>query len=197
MGKDKESRLAAEQIEADALAILQREPEVSTTKTSKKMIGPEIKTLLLFYGVEKKDIKKKVPEMRDQLKKIMEDDKIPKQYKKWTQEEEEKLTSLGDDVPIDLEDTAWGRERTKFRKEKEEDLARYTKVFAKQGGNPQILINIINSATSSSSEEEEVSLYLQTDREEETQQSDSQATVFTPPSWFEVKKKGATDACDV
>ena len=163
------------------------------------MIGPKIKTLLLFYGVEKKDIKKKVPEMRDQLKKIMEANRIPKKYKKWTQEEEEKLTSLGDDVPIDLEDTAWGRERTKFRKEKEEDLARYTKVFAKQGGNPQILINIINSATSLSSEEEEVSSSsdLQTDREEVTQQFDSQATVFTPPSWFEVKEKETTDACDV
>ena len=67
MEKEKLLWLTAEQVEEDALAILESE-----SMEEKKLKVPELRTVLLFYGIERKKQGKKVNDLRDQLKKLRE-----------------------------------------------------------------------------------------------------------------------------
>ena len=139
MEKDKKNREAAAVNEKAALAILGREPIVDTEDElllpkAKKVKVAEMKTLLEFYGVEKKMMKKNKAELRQQLKEVMEKNTQPKEFQRWTKEDEDVLVSLGDDVPIDIEETALGPAEEARKKQKEEDFSNYADEFVKKGG---------------------------------------------------------------
>ena len=138
--KDKASRLAAEKVEGEALAILESDDD------KKKLKIVELQKLFLFYGVERKDQAKTAAAMRDQYKSLKEKNASPKAYKKWSGVDEANLDSLKNEN-ISIDETELGKQRARLRKKKERDLA----LFAKEVDDPEALIGIIQEAVSSPS----------------------------------------------
>ena len=104
MEKDKEQRIAAEEKERAALAILEVEPPIEVDH----LTGKQLKILLSFYGVKNKDQGRNVAEMRTKYSALKASNATPQQYQKWTEADEEELTYLKDSE-IGMKDTAVGR----------------------------------------------------------------------------------------
>ena len=113
----KSERQAAEQREAAALASLQAEP----VKPTAKLVGKELHTLLLFYGVATRDQGKTVGDMRAKYSKLKEEKAKPFKYEKWTVANDQRLLSLQHDE-IELADTAVGRYNQRKLEEAEKTL---------------------------------------------------------------------------
>ena len=88
--------MAAEKIEKDALTILEGLESADGEEGSKKKVkANDIRILLLFYGVERKQQKKKTAGgLRLQYYDLKQKNVAPKAYKKWSEEDEAYLESL-------------------------------------------------------------------------------------------------------
>ena len=95
-----------------------------------KMGVKELRVLLEFYGVEKKEISRmKVQDMRERYTKIKEENTPTKKFRKWTDADKHELTQLmSEDVCID--ETLLGKERRiKFK----EDTDRVLELVEERG----------------------------------------------------------------
>ena len=88
--KDKAAWKAAEDNERKELNILETMESAKADANSKPRIGvKELRVLLVFYDVEKKEIlQMKVKEMTERYNKIKEDNTPTKKFKKWTDADE-------------------------------------------------------------------------------------------------------------
>ena len=87
--------------------------KITTTSTSccpPLVIGTELRTLLMFYGIPSKEHGKNVSAMRGKYAKLKEENAKPVSYMKWTVPEEERLMELKE-KEIELKDTELGRQR--------------------------------------------------------------------------------------
>ena len=80
------------------------------------------------------------------MKKIQGGSTSPKRCNKWTQEDEDKLVSLSDDIPIHIDETEYGKETAKRRTIQKQDLINYAKEICEEGGNPEDLLDTVRSA---------------------------------------------------
>ena len=104
--KEKKERIADEETEKAALNILELEKPVA------KLVGTQLKVLLLFYGHEKKEINTmNVSALKKALIVRREKDTAPKEYKKWTETDEDELNRLKVTDNMDVMDTAVGRHK--------------------------------------------------------------------------------------
>ena len=118
--KLKSERLAMEDIETKAFAIIE------TEKTPAQMKKDELKILLLFYGYAKSTINGKqgripsVKALRNIYAHERKNNNQPMQFQKWTAEDEAKLKQLKDISSMTLMDTAVGRQKQNLRIETRE-----------------------------------------------------------------------------
>mmetsp|Transcript_13793 Transcript_13793/g.32196 ORF Transcript_13793/g.32196 Transcript_13793/m.32196 type:complete len:191 (-) Transcript_13793:152-724(-) len=159
--KNKSLRLAAEKIEKQALEILEDE---GADEGRKKLKGDDLKVLLLFYELERKNQAKTVAKTRDQHKALKEKNASPKAYKKWSEEGKSYLESLRNEK-ISIDDTELGKQRAELLREQERSLA----LLAKQV-NPQRLKDIIDAAA----------LSLSSPADNDDNNSDSTVSVVAP-----------------
>ena len=142
--KDKAAWKAAEDNERKELNILETMESAKADANSKPRIGvKELRVLLVFYDVEKKEIlQMKVKEMTERYNKIKEDNTPTKKFKNWTDANKEELTQLmREDVCID--ETLLGKERRiKFK----EDTDRVFKMVEERGKDE--MIKLIEGASS-------------------------------------------------
>ena len=105
-GKGKEGTNCRQKTEIAALKILELEKPVE------KLLGTELKVLLLFYEHKKKEINTmNVSALKEALKVQREKDTAPNEYKKWDVEDEFELNRLKVTDNIDIMDTAVGRHK--------------------------------------------------------------------------------------
>ena len=116
--KEKASRLAAEKLEGEVLAIIE---SLGDDDKKKKLKVLELQKLLLFYGIERKKQAKGAVKMREQYKELKEKNAAPKAYKKWTEADEANLEWLKNET-ITIEETELGKERAKLRKQQKDSL---------------------------------------------------------------------------
>ena len=147
MQKEKAACQNAEKIEKEALAtILEKEG----ADTNRKLTGSQLHTLLLFYGIERKNHGKTVGESRAKYKKLKEENTPPKKYKKWTESNKAKLTRLTrEDVKI--EETELARQREKAVRVDTQRLIAMTKL---RGADELIKIIRANSPSANKSASE-------------------------------------------
>ena len=132
--KEKASRVAAEKLEGEALAIIE-----SLGDEKKKLKVVELQKLLLFYGIERKKHAKGAVAMRDQYMALKEKNTPPKAYKKWTETDEAYLDFLKNET-ITIEETELGKERAKHRKKQKESLVALFKEVGREA-----VLDLINA----------------------------------------------------
>ena len=138
------------------------------------MTGKELKTLLLFYGIENKNHGKNVAEMRAKYQALKDKNAEPKSFKKWTDADEAELTKMeSDDIPS-IDETELGRQRELLKKKKRDDVAK----FAVE--NPEEVAEIIKASKANS----DLMLKVASASESETEcdsSISSHSTVLVPP----------------
>ena len=100
--KDKKRRQQLQTTEEKALAI------VAQGKSVDSLLVTELDAFLAWHQADKTEGAKKADKL-EQWNKILSDEQQPPEYKRWTEDNEERLLALGK-TNIDIKDTQYGRE---------------------------------------------------------------------------------------